>query len=247
MAEDVAHKRRVPGAGTSRARTRQRNRHVVVAAAAVGFMLAVFVGLNLSTEFWRDASAGRKADGLHWRLSVSTGSTALLLLGVSLALGPIRSLRKPGSSPPLTLWWRRATGIWAAVFAAIHSVLGVTIHSNGWRLYVIFLELRSYPDRLLVTLSLAYWVGAMTVAVMAILGLTSNNASVRRLGARRWKMLHRLTYLSLGLVLLHVSLIFYQERRDLRHVSATIGFIALVIGLRLFLARRQRHARLEPA
>jgi DMSO/TMAO reductase YedYZ heme-binding membrane subunit len=215
-----------------------------VATAAAGFTLLVFLALNLSTELWRDASAGRKADGLHWRFSVSTGSTSLLLLGVSLTLGPIRSLRKPATRP-LTQWWRRATGIWAAIFAAIHSVLGVTIHSNGWRVYVTFLELRSYPDRLLVTLSLGFWVGAMAAATMVILGLTSNNASVRRLGARRWKRIHRFAFLALGLNLLHVSLIFYQERRDLRHVSASIGFIAVVIGVRLFVSRRQRYILAE--
>ena len=237
----------MPGVGPSRVRTRQRNRHLVVAAVAVGFMLTVFVGLNLSTEFWRDASAGRKADGLHWRFSVATGSTALLLLGVSLAQGPIRSLRRPGTRPPLTQLWRRATGIWAAVFAAIHSVFGITIHSDGWRVYATFLRFRAYPDRLLVALSVAYWLGAMASATMVILGLTSNNASVRRLGARRWKMVHRLTYLALGLILLHVSLIFYQERRDLPHVSATIGFIAAVIGLRLFLARKRRRDLVELA
>jgi sulfoxide reductase heme-binding subunit YedZ len=46
-------------------------------------------------------------------------------------------------------------------------------------------------------------VGLAAFAMLAALAATSTNAAVRRLGARRWKWLHRLVYVAALLVIYH--------------------------------------------
>lgn len=54
--------------------------------------------------------------------------------------------------------------------------------------------------------------GTSAWLILLVLTLTSNNISVRSLGARNWKRLHRLVYLASALITIHVLLI---EKADL--------------------------------
>lgn len=54
--------------------------------------------------------------------------------------------------------------------------------------------------------------GSLAFLTMAILALTSNNFSVRKLGGKKWKRLHRMIYFTAWLVMGHIFLI---EKADL--------------------------------
>lgn len=117
------------------------------------------------------------------------GLGGLTLLLLTLSLTPLQHM---------THWngWarvRRQLGLWCFAYACAHLasyllfVLGLDFSRLGE-------ELRQRPYLL---------VGALAWSLLLALALTSNRASMRRLG-RRWKSLHRLAYAALALVLLHM-------------------------------------------
>lgn len=218
-------------------------RHLMVGGISLFIGTAIFFALQFfSTEIWRDASNGRKANGLHWRLGVATGSTALGLMATTLIIGPLR-VRSSSRHPAINRPMRRTTGQWAAGVAWLHVLFGITIHSEGWRIYVPFLYFRHYSDPLLVAISTGFWLGSLAAAILVPIFLTSNTKSLRKLGGPSWKKLQRLNYLVFGLVVTHVALLQYQERRDLRHVTATFTVISLVVLLQFAGFRRLRQLR----
>ena len=90
--------------------------------------------------------------------------------------------------------------------------------------------------------------GLSAFASMALLALTSRDRMVVRLGGRRWKRLHRLTYAILPLVLIHALLLgsdFGLNRAlDVKpepDFGALIGFSMMALAwLALLLLRRQQ-------
>lgn len=163
---------------------------------------------------------------------------------VTLAIGPIRRLRGIHSSV-VHLPWRRVTGVWAAIVALAHFPGGLAIHTSGWRLWRPFISiLPGVPSRPLDEFTVGYWLGVLAFATLVPLAVTSNNMSLRRLGAARWKRLHRLSYVALGFIAIHVSAMQYGEGRDLRHRALTWGLLAIAVALQAvgFVSTR-RHGR----
>ncbi len=99
--------------------------------------------------------------------------------------------------------WRDFTGINLLRFRraiALAAVLAVTVHLGVW----LFLDLpgisllgREILKRPYITIGMAAF------ALMIPLALTSSNAAIRRLGAMRWRRLHRLTYPLIVLCAIH--------------------------------------------
>jgi sulfoxide reductase heme-binding subunit YedZ len=50
------------------------------------------------------------------------------------------------------------------------------------------------------------WVGLAGLSILVALALTSNNSSIRKLGGRNWKRLHRLAYLAAALLIYHQAI-----------------------------------------
>ncbi len=194
-------------------------------------MLAVGLWLltDLSSELWRDKSYGRKADSLVWRSSVASGTTGLLFLALTLVIGPLRRLA--GRRRQLHVRWRRATGVWASLWAGVHVGFAITIHNPGWKLWQQFSYVRS--SGLLLVMSLASWAGLAALLLLVPVAATSNTTSMRRLGARRWKRTQRLSYGAGLLVVVHVVGFQFQEQRALVHVVATTSVLGAVVITRL--------------
>lgn len=117
------------------------------------------------------------------------GQGGLVLLLLTLGLTPLqRATRWNGWAAV-----RRQLGLWSFAYAGAHLacyllfILGLEFARFG-------AELRQRPYVL---------VGTLAWSLLLALALTSNRASMRRLG-RRWKSLHRLAYAALALVLLHM-------------------------------------------
>jgi hypothetical protein len=57
--------------------------------------------------------------------------------------------------------WRRATGVWSAVFTLAHVPAGLAIHSPEWRIWEPFASaFRGFDDRPFDEFTIGYWVGA---------------------------------------------------------------------------------------
>ncbi|MFO1057071.1 MAG: ferric reductase-like transmembrane domain-containing protein [Dongiaceae bacterium] len=149
----------------------------------------------------------------------STGLWALRWLVLSLAITPLRRLLDPPGLSRLRRW----TGVAAFAYAAAH--LGLYLADQDLRLWAALGEILS---RFYLT------VGAAALLILAALAATSTDAAARRLGGRRWRVLHRAAYLAAPLALLHDLL---QARLGSAEPLAMAGLVAWLLLFRA-LARR---------
>lgn len=217
-----------PSALMSNARAPQR--HVLAGAMLLVTIGVLYLLLGFSNEVWAEESFGRRSEDVHWRLSMATGSTALLFLSAALSIGPIRRLR--AQPIPAHIPWRRSIGVSAAVAAALHVSFGITIHAEGWRIWVPFTHLWRSSGSLFV-LGAAFWIGLTAATIMFVLALTSNARALRSLGVRRWKRVQRSTYLVYPLIFIHVLGVQRQEGRALGHAILPLFTMGIVLVLQI--------------
>ncbi|WP_347928879.1 protein-methionine-sulfoxide reductase heme-binding subunit MsrQ [Pseudomonas helvetica] len=141
------------------------------------------------------------------------GLGALVLLLVTLSMTPVQKL---------TGWagWiaiRRQLGLWCFAYVVLHlSAYLVFILGLDWSQLGVELSKRPYII-----------VGSLGFLGLLALAVTSNRYSQRQLGVR-WKKLHRLVYVILGLGLLHM---LWIVRADLKEwvIYASIGALLLML------------------
>ncbi|WP_367372956.1 protein-methionine-sulfoxide reductase heme-binding subunit MsrQ [Pseudomonas lini] len=143
------------------------------------------------------------------------GLGTLVLLLITLSMTPLQKL---------TGWagWiavRRQLGLWCFAYVVLH-LSGYTAFILGFDWSQLGIELRKRPYII---------VGVLGFLCLLALAVTSNRYSQRRLGSR-WKKLHRLVYVVLGLGLLHM---LWIVRADLKEwaIYAFIGALLLVLRL----------------
>jgi sulfoxide reductase heme-binding subunit YedZ len=84
------------------------------------------------------------------------------------------------------------------------------------------------------------FVGFGTFIILLTLAMTSPDKMVRRIGAKRWRAIHRLTYLAaIGGVIHYLWLV----KIDIRLPLVYAGILAVLLGCRIFLsaARKLKH------
>ncbi|MEO8159681.1 MAG: hypothetical protein ABI648_17920 [Betaproteobacteria bacterium] len=163
---------------------------------------------------------------LFW-LSMATAYASLALLALSLMIGPWNVLR--GNPNPVSGYLRRDIGIWAGVLGIAHVVPGLLQHFRG-RMWLYFLPppnaTYSFPLRI-DAFGLTNYAGLGATLILLLLLSLSNNASLRSLGAGRWKSLQRWNYAAALLVVAHGAVYQVLEKRMLGFVLA-FGTVALV-------------------
>lgn len=206
--------RRAPRA--RRGRRRLLRHHLPIAGLVVAGLAALM--------------AVRQAPGngtVEFRLSYATAWVSLALLTATLMLGPLRVLR--GRRLPLSTDLRRDLGIWSGVLAVAHVVVGWQVHltAAAWFRYLVFLPEQGSglrTDRF----GLANYTGLAATAVIVLLVALSSDAALRALGRRRWKSLHRLSYVLFALVIVHTVLYLAMERRGFPYfllAGLTLGVV----------------------
>ncbi|MGF6204603.1 protein-methionine-sulfoxide reductase heme-binding subunit MsrQ [Pseudomonas frederiksbergensis] len=162
-------------------------------------------------QAWADVLGPDPGKVLVDRLGLGT----LVLLLITLSMTPLQKLS--GWAGWIAV--RRQLGLWCFAYVVLH-LSGYTAFILGFDLSQLGVELRKRPYII---------VGTLGFLCLLVLAVTSNRYSQRRLGSR-WKKLHRLVYVILGLGLLHM---LWIVRADLKEwaIYASIG--ALLIALRL--------------
>ncbi|WP_122559637.1 protein-methionine-sulfoxide reductase heme-binding subunit MsrQ [Pseudomonas viridiflava] len=152
------------------------------------------------------------------------GLGALILLLITLAMTPLQKL----SGWPFWIVVRRQLGLWCFAYVALHMTM-YTLFVLGLDFGQLGVELVKRPYII---------VGALAFLCLLVLAVTSNRYSQRRLGAR-WKKLHRLVYVILGLGLLHM---FWIVRADLKEwaLYAAIGAGLLLLRIPVIAKRIPR-------
>jgi sulfoxide reductase heme-binding subunit YedZ len=71
------------------------------------------------------------------------------------------------------------------------------------------------------------------------MAITSTNGWIRRIGAERWRKLHRLIYV---IALFGVWHFYWLVKSDIREPLLYLGFIVVLLGWRLWKARQRKQA-----
>lgn len=161
---------------------------------------------------WLGATGGLGPDPVR-ALEQGLGERALQLLVLVLAITPLR--RWTGVN---LLRFRRALGVLCFVYVLLHLLvwLGLDLRDPGR----IWAEVIKRPYIM---------VGVLAFVLMVPLAVTSNNASVRRLG-RQWRRLHRLTYMAAILGAVHfIWLAKGFQIEPLVYLGLILGFLLLRI------------------
>ena len=144
--------------------------------------------------FWKDREA------IEFIADV-TGYISIFLLVLSLVLGSINLLLKRKN--PVSTYLRRDIGIFGGLLAVVHSVTGLFVHLRGkmWQYFLVETD-HGYSINL-ENFGIANYSGAIAALLIMLLIIISNDYSLRKLKADRWKNLQRLSYLMFSLVLIH--------------------------------------------
>ena len=127
------------------------------------------------------------------RLLHVSGEIAIWSLGAVLSLTPLRVLFPRSAIVNALNRHRRSIGVSACIYGLIHFSCHV-LYQGDW-------------DDLLQSFTKPFiWFGLVGLSILVLLALTSNNWAVRKLGGRRWKLLHRLAYLAAIVLIYHQSI-----------------------------------------
>src|SRR3954454_15153949 len=154
------------------------------------------------------------ADPMRY-LEQALGLWALRFLIATLSITPLRQLLNIN-----LLRYRRALGLLAFYYAALHLTTYLVL-DQGLDFAAIFADIVKRPY---ITIGMASFV------VLIPLAITSNNASIRRLGGQAWARLHKLVYLAAAGGAMHFLLVVKSWPRE------PMVYAAIVAGLLLYRA-----------
>lgn len=159
----------------------------------------------------------------------TTGIWTLRFIALSLAITPLRWLTK--WNPVILL--RRMLGLFGFFYGTLHFmtyfVLDQSLMFDGlWEDIV---------KRPYIT------VGFTAFTLLIPLALTSTQGWIRRLGGRRWNLLHKLVYISAVLGVLHY---WWKVKVDVSSPALYATIVAVLLGARLLRSLQQRNAASLP-
>lgn len=190
----------------------------------LAWRVAVFVSALSPLGWWAWHVAIQAAGPEPGRyLLLNLGQGALILLLLTLSLTPLTKLTHWKGFSAI----RRQLGLWTFSYSLLH-LMGYLLFILGLNWSALGEDLQKRPYII---------VGALAVLILLILAITSNRYSMRKLG-KRWKALHKLSYLALGLALLHF---LWVVRADF---TQWLGYATIAIALMAL--RIPRIARMLP-
>ena len=148
-------------------------------------------------------------------LSIETGEWTLRFLLLTLAITPFRQIFRMVEIARL----RRMIGLFAFFYASIHFLSWMAF-ILGFRWLAIAEELVERPY---------ITVGFLAYVILFLLGVTSTNSMVRRLG-KNWKRLHKFVYAASILAIVHLLWIL---RTDVTEAVIYGVLLAILLGYRI--------------
>lgn len=154
-------------------------------AKPVVFTAALAPALLLVWQFFHD---GLGANPLQF-ITYATGDWTLRFLVFTLAVTPLRKLL----NMPDLIRFRRMLGLYAFFYGCLHLMT-----------YLWFDKFFDWPEIVKDIAKRPYiTIGTLGLVLMVPLAITSTAGWIRRMGGKRWQMLHRLTYVSIVAGVIH--------------------------------------------
>ena len=146
------------------------------------------------------------------------GDWTLRFLCLALAITPLRVI----SNTPALARFRRMLGLFVYFYVVMH-LLSYSWFDMGFDVPEIIKDIIKRPFIL---------VGFSAFLLLTPLAATSFNAAIKKLGTRRWQLLHKLVYLIAVLGLLHF---FWMRsgKNDFAEVFVYAAIVAVLLGWRL--------------
>ncbi len=159
-----------------------------------------------------------------------TGDWTIRFLVATLAITPLRKLL----NRPSLVRYRRMVGLFAFFYGTLHLTTYLWLDKFfAWSEIV-----KDIGKRPFITAGFAAFL------CMVPLAITSTAGWIRRLGGKRWQMLHRLVYASAVCGVIHY---YWLVKSDIRLPVLYGSLVALEFGYRLLTRKRRKKARLAPA
>jgi sulfoxide reductase heme-binding subunit YedZ len=159
------------------------------------------------------------------KVTRSTGYWTLFFLMITLAVTPLRKLF--GWNWPVRM--RRMVALYAFFYGSLHFLTYLVL-DQFFDFPAIFADIVKRPY---------ITVGFPSYVLMIPLALTSTDRMIRRLGGKRWRLLHRLVYpIAVGGVVHY----WWLVKKDISEPLMFALILGLLFGVRLF-SRILRYAR----
>ena len=173
---------------------------------------------------WRAYSGGLGANPIE-EVNRLLGDWALRSLLIALAVTPVREIFDWAA----VMRWRRMLGLFAFFYAVLHvsNYVGLDQFFDWREIWADVLH------RKFIT------VGMIGLVLLVPLAATSTKAMIKRLGAPRWKKLHRLVYIAGIAAVVHF---YMMVKADVREPLIYGAILVLLLGYRV-VARARRRAR----
>lgn len=163
-------------------------------------------------DWWRGQLGANPLDFV----TRSTGTLTLVFLLVSLAVSPARKL----TGVQWLVRFRRALGLYAFFYGLLHLAAYVWFD----KAFDLFAAADDVYRRPFIA------VGVLGFLLMVPLAVTSTDVMIKRLGGKRWQLLHRLAYVAAVAGVLHFYLLV---KSDTRRPLLFGAVLALLLGYRL--------------
>jgi sulfoxide reductase heme-binding subunit YedZ len=191
------------------------------------FLLCLAPAANL---VWRGLQGDLTANPIEY-IRNSTGFWTLVGLCAAMAVTPLRRLLHFNE----LIRFRRMLGLFAFFYGVLHFVTYIWLEQ--------FWDFRAMIDDVYLRPFIA--AGFVSFVLMIPLAITSTSGWVRRLGGRRWQLLHRLIYVSAAAGVVHY---FWKVKTDTTVPMRFAIVLAVLLGYRLVvwaMKRRESAASAE--
>jgi methionine sulfoxide reductase heme-binding subunit len=166
----------------------------------------------------RKGIAGRLGANPIEVITHSTGDWTLIFLCVTLTITPLRRILRI----PWLIRYRRMAGLFAFFHASLHFLTYVWLDKFfDWQEMVKDVYKRPFITA-----------GFTAFVLLVPLAVTSTAGMIRRLGGRRWQMLHRLIYVSAVAGVIHYLWLVKADKRVPMRYAA---IVAVLLGARVVL------------
>jgi len=161
---------------------------------------------------WRALHNGLGANPIE-AITHSTGDCTLTFLLITLSVTPLRKLTRQ--------YWlinfRRMLGLFAFFYGTLHLMTWVLLDKS----FDVHDMLADVVKRRFIT------AGMTAFALMIPLALTSTKWSIRKLGGKRWQLLHRLIYFSAAAGVIHYIWLVKADLKKPLEYAAVLAVLML--------------------
>ncbi|MGC2446477.1 MAG: protein-methionine-sulfoxide reductase heme-binding subunit MsrQ [Candidatus Sulfotelmatobacter sp.] len=168
--------------------------------------------IPLGRLVWLGLHAGLGANPIEF-ITHSTGDWTLIFLLITLAVTPLRKITRQ-------YWlisYRRMLGLFAFFYGCLHLMTYVWLD----KFFDVHAMLHDIAKRRFIT------AGMTAFTLMIPLALTSTKWSIRKLGGKRWQMLHRLIYFSAAAGVIHYIWLVKADLKKPLEYAFVLGLLLL--------------------